>query len=269
MSDELTDAEMLARHRGALVRRNWIVRIVQVLVLVAFLALWEIASGRWIETFWISSPSLVAVRLWEWFSTGFIWPHLGVTLLETFLGFAVGTVLALILGITLGLFPLARRIANPFLTAIYALPKIALAPLFIVYLGIGLAMKVTLVGLIVFFLVFYIVLDATRSVDADLRAVVRVSGARPASLLRVLILPSSFGSILTAMKVALPYAFQGAIFAEILASIQGLGYLIQYSAAGFDITGIFAGIVVITVVAVAANQLVEVLEQRTQAWRLG
>lgn len=256
--------EVLSRKRR---RRNLFVWSMWVVITVLILALWQALSGRVVSAFWISSPTLVAGKLGSWFGDGSIWRHLEATVVETAIGFAIGTVLALIVGLLLGMSPLLLRILSPFLTAMYAVPKITLGPLLILYFGIGREMKVVLTTVIAFFLIFYSTLEAVRSVDHDLIAVVRVSGASKSQLVRTTMLPSALGGILAGMRVALPYTLQGALFGEIIASNAGLGYLIQFSSSQFDLTGVFAALIIVTVIAVVLNQLVDWLERWSQRWR--
>jgi NitT/TauT family transport system permease protein len=128
-------------------------------------------------------------------------------------------------------------------------------------------MKFVLSAIITFFLVFFTTVEAVRGVDSELIAVVRTAGASRAQLIRTTLLPAALGGILTGMRLAVPYALQGAVFGEILASNVGLGYLVQKSAGTFDVTGVFAALVVITVLATAVNELIARIERTSQRWR--
>ena len=133
------------------------------LILLAALGLWEYASGRWVPRMWVSSPSAVAVVLQRWTLDGSLWRHVQATLLASGLGYAAGAALGVAAGLVLGLLPTAARIAAPFLAALYALPKVALAPLLVIVFGIGLESKVVLVASAVFFLLLYSTLDGLRT----------------------------------------------------------------------------------------------------------
>jgi NitT/TauT family transport system permease protein len=262
------DEAAVRRHQRSRTRARNLVWALWLLIGIGLIVAWQLVSGTLIEEIWISSPSLVAERLQEWFSDGSIWGHIGATLQETALGFVIGTFFALLIALPLGLWPFANRVLYPYLTAAYAIPKITLAPLFIVYLGIGLQMKIVLAAVVTFFLIFFSTLEAVRALDRDLTTVVRVCGASRLQMVRTMLLPSALGGILTGMKIALPYTLQAALFAEILASNEGLGYLIQLGSSQFDLTTVFASLVLVTAIAVPLNQGVDYIERSTQRWRL-
>lgn len=259
----LSDAERWER------RRRWIVRSSWVVLTAAMLLLWEVASRDWVDPFWVSSPSRVILRLADWIGSGSIWPHLLTTVLEAVTGFIVGASLSLVFGLVLGVLPLAYQILSPFLNALYSLPKITLGPLLILYFGLGFEMKFVLSAIITFFLVFFTTVEAVRFIDAELIAVVRISGASRWQLTRSTLLPAALGGILTGMRLAVPYALQGAVFGEILASNVGLGYLVQKSAGTFDVTGVFSALIIITALATAVNEAIAGLERVSQRWRVG
>jgi NitT/TauT family transport system permease protein len=267
--DASGDAVVLRAYQRRRSREKHVVWTAWVVLGIVVLAGWQLASGTIIDTIWISSPSLVAERLGTWFSDGTVWPHIWATLLETSLGFSIGTCVALAVAIPLGLLPVVYRILAPYLTALYALPKITLAPLMIIYLGIGLQMKVVVCAIVAFWMIFFNTLDAVRSLDRDLTTVVRVAGASRLQMLRVMILPSALGGILVGMKLALPYTLNAALFAEILASNQGLGYLVQLGSSQFDLTAVFAALILVEAIAVPLSMLVDYVERFTQRWRLG
>lgn len=236
---------------------------------VALLAAWELASRTVSSTFWVSSPGLVGARLWEMFTEeSRIWGDIAVTLGETFIGFAIGAFLGLATGLLLGVYPRVMALLSPLVVALYALPKITLGPLLILYFGIGFEMKVALAAIIAYFLIFFNTVDAVRHTDPELIGVVRVAGGGSWDMLRIVLLPSALDGILTGVKVALPYSLQGALFGEILASNQGLGYLISAAGSQFDVTGVFAGLAIVTVVAVAVDQILNQVVRHTQVWRV-
>lgn len=257
----IVDLRRSRRLAQAQIVAGWIV------IATVGIVLWEIASRTILTTFWISSPGLVARRLIDMFVEGRIWSDIATTLAEMYIGFIIGATAALIVGLILGLYPRAFRLLTPYLVGLYALPKVAVAPLLILYFGIDIQMKIALSAIVTFFLVFFTTVDAVRLADWDLIGVVRVAGATRLQLVRVVLLPSALNGILHGMKVALPYALQAALFGEILASNRGMGYSIASSSSQFDVTGVFAGLVVVTIVAVVANQLLDVVVSRTQAWR--
>lgn len=239
----------------------------RLLLVAVWLASWELASGRLVAEFWISRPSEIAKELWSWISSGLIVGHLLSTVQAMALGFAIGSVTAISTGFVLGRSPRLSRIMDPFITAVYSLPKIALAPLFILWFGIGMASKVALSALIVYFLVFYNTFNGVRSVDQDLLDTVALMGASRRQLLVRVILPSSAIWIFAGLQIAVPYALIGAVVGEIIASNQGLGFLLRRSTGTFNTSGTFAALAVLMVVALAVNMAVTRLGARTSRWR--
>jgi len=249
-------------------RDRWLVRTCWALLLAALLLLWQSASAWWVDPFWISSPFRVLARLVDWVVSGLLWPHLVTTVLEAVTGFLVGASLSLVFGLALGMLPRVYKILSPFLTAAYSLPKITLGPLLILYFGLGFEMKFVLSAIITFFIVFFTTVEAVRLTDGELIAVVRIAGATRWQLTRTTLLPAALSGILSGMRLAVPYALQGAVFGEILASNIGLGYLLQKSAGTFDVTGVFSSLIVITALATAVNESISALERNTQRWRV-
>ncbi len=235
---------------------------------ILLLTCWQFVSGRLLDNFFISNPMDVAVRLWEWTTTGFIFPHLWVTFYETAAGFVLGSLIGVLLGIWLGVAPFMSRLLNPFLFGFYALPKIALAPLFVLWFGLGLESKIALSTIIVFFLVFYNTFTGVREVEQDMIDTVRLMKARRHQVLIHVIIPSAMSWIFAGLKISVPYALIGAIVGELIAANRGLGYLVQRMGADFDTTGVFAVLVVIGLLAIALNHLVDLAQLRQERWKV-
>jgi NitT/TauT family transport system permease protein len=151
--------------------------------------------------------------------------------------------------------------------ALYSIPKVALAPLFIVWFGIGMHMKVLLAAATVFFLVFLNTAAGVRDVDRGLIDAVRLMGGTRWDVARRVVLPSSMTGVLTGLKVAIPYALIGAVIGELVASNRGLGYLINDAASQFDTAGVFATLVVLSVIAGVLNVLVGLVGKRVNRWK--
>jgi NitT/TauT family transport system permease protein len=234
---------------------------------IVVMACWQFASGRLVDNFFISNPVDVAVRLWDWTVSGFIFPHLWVTFYETVAGYVLGSLIGLLLGIWLGVSHFMSRLLNPFLFAFYALPKIALAPLLVLWFGLGLESKIALATVIVFFLVFYNTFTGVREVDQDMIHTVRLMKANRRQVLIHVVIPSAMSWIFAGLKISIPYALIGAIVGELIAASQGLGFLVARMGADFDTTGVFAVLVVIGLLAVALNQVVEIAQLRQERWK--
>lgn len=234
---------------------------------VILLLFWQWASGRLIREIYISRPTEIAARLWTMFATGEVWPNLLVTGQELALGYVFGVVAGIAAGLLLGRSPAAARVFEPYLMAFYGIPKIALAPLFIIWFGIGIWSKVALAGTMVFFLVFYNVYSGIRSVDRDLVNLARVLGAGPRQLDRHVFLPAAAPFILLGMRMAIPYAVIGVIVGEFTSSVRGLGYSIAYASSTYDPAGVFAGIMILLAFVVGAGALASWLERWALRWR--
>ncbi len=234
---------------------------------VALLALWQFASGPLVRPIYISRPTDVAARLVDMFATGEIQPHLWVTLQELVLGYVFGVGAGIVCGYALGRSPRAAAIFEPYLMAFYGVPKIALAPLFIIWFGIAIWSKVALAGTMVFFLVFYSVFAGVRAVDPELVALARVMGATPAQLTRHVTLPAAAPAVLLGMRMAIPYSVIGVIAGEFTSSTRGLGLFINQASSTYDPAGVFAGIAILLVFVMVAGALATRLERRVLRWR--
>jgi NitT/TauT family transport system permease protein len=234
---------------------------------VAILALWQFAAGRWVRPIYISRPTDVAARLVDMFASGEIQPHLWVTFQELVLGYVFGVSAGIVCGYLLGRSPRAAAIFEPYLMAFYGIPKIALAPLFIIWFGIAIWSKVALAGIMVFFLVFYSVFAGVRAVDPDLVNLARVMGATPAQLTRHVTLPAAAPAVLLGMRMAIPYSVIGVIAGEFTSSTRGLGLFINQASSTYDPAGVFAGIMLLLVFVLAAGALASALERRLLRWR--
>jgi NitT/TauT family transport system permease protein len=236
-------------------------------IAVSALGLWQYASGRWIKPFWISSPSEIWRQLATWISTGELWLHVEVTMTETVLGFVFGAAAGVLVGLSLGLNRRMAAVLDPFIVAFYSLPKIALAPLFILWFGVGLTSKVVLATFVVFFLVFYNTYAGTLAVEAELVDVLRLMGARRSQIVRKVILPSALIWIFTGMKSSVPYALIGAVVGEMMASNKGLGYLIEAAAGQYDTGGVFAALFVLMIIATGLHELLKQSERIMLRWK--
>lgn len=235
-------------------------------ILLAILAIWELASGRLIPAYLISSPSKVAATFTDWVMDGRLFYHAGITALEAVLGFILGALAGMTAGVILGR---ARRLAdllNPFIVAFYSIPKVALAPLFIIWFGIGIEMKVLLTATIVFFLVFLNTFTGVRSVSPELVSILRLMGANERHVLRKVVLPSAVVWVFTGLRLSVPYAMIGAIVGEMIAANRGLGYLLSHSSSQFNTAGVFAALVAIIAMSAMLNGAVSYMAEMAMPW---
>ncbi|HEU4377815.1 MAG TPA: ABC transporter permease, partial [Hyphomicrobiaceae bacterium] len=222
----------------------------QIVLGIVLLVVWQLSAGRLIDKFMISSPIDVMVRLWGWIANGSIYVHVWATIYATVYGFLIGAVAGVIGGLWLGLSPFLSRLLDPYIWAFNALPKVALAPLFILWFGLGINSKVALAAVLVVFLVFVNTFAGVREVDPDLVDSLRLMRAKRRQILTKVIMPSATSWIFVGLKTAVPYALIGTIIGEMIAANRGLGYLVQRSGSEFDTAGVFAALVVIAVLAV-------------------
>ena len=257
-------ASTISLQRG---RRRIVDILLKLLPGFVFLVGWQWASGRLIREIYVSKPTHIAVRLYEVFASGEIWPHLATTARELALGYVIGVALGVAGGYWLGRAPRAASIFEPYVMAFYGVPKIALAPLFIIWFGIGIWSKVALAATMVFFLVFYNVFMGVRSVDRELVNLTMIMGANERQLTRHVFLPAAAPFVIMGMRMAIPYAVIGVIVGEFTSSIEGLGLFISQASSNYDPAGVFAGISILLVFIFAANAVATRLERRLLRWQ--
>jgi len=234
----------------------------RILIFAALLLVWQLASGPLIPKFWISDPVAIGGALWAWVADGSIWQHIGATLLTMALGYGLGGLLGIALGFALGSFPRALDVVSPVLTGLFCLPKVALLPLFVIFLGLGIASKVVLVISVVVFLTLYSTIDGVRDVDPDLINSLRLMGATRVEILTKVVIPSALPWVYTGLRVAVSYALTTTVVGELLSSNKGIGFLIESSANRFNSAAVFAAVTVLVVVSVTITELLIALENR-------
>jgi NitT/TauT family transport system permease protein len=236
-------------------------------MLVAFVAFWQYASGRLVAEFFVSSPSRIAFRLWKWLQGGDLFFHMGITAAEALLGFVFGSLAGIAVGVLLGRREFLAKLLDPFILTIYSLPKVALAPLFILWIGIGMDMKVIFTATIVFFLVFLNTYTGVRNVSKELVSILKLMGANERQVLQKVVLPSAIAWVFAGLRISVPYSLIGAIVGELMASNRGLGALLVRAQGEFDTAGVFAALIAIMALAVISNGLVKVAERRLMPWK--
>lgn len=250
----------------------------QWLLLVACFALWYVFTSPTLlppiyfddpnkAAFFFGEPQKVLVRIWDWFATGEIWLHLGVTLAETVLAFAIGTASGLGVGLWLALAPTASALFDPYIKAANSMPRVILAPIFGVWFGLGIGSKVALGVTLVFFIVFFNVYQGVKEVSPVVLANARMLGANRKQLLRHVYLPSATSWVFSSLHTSVGLAFVGSVVGEYLGSASGVGYLILQAEGTFDINTVFAGILVLTAFALILDGIVGLAERRFMKWQ--
>lgn len=241
-------------------------RIDQLLVLVVFFAIWQ-ALSLWLGTYWIGSPWGVVTRFYAGVMNGTLLHHGSFTFAEAIIGFILGAIPAVLLPFLLRRLPIVTAILDPFMVGGYGAPKLALAPLFILWFGIGIESKIALVAITVFFIVYFSALAGVRALDAKLVQMAQVAGANERDVARHIVFPGAVPYIFTGFRIAMPYSIGGAVVAEIISANRGLGYLVQLSAMNFDTAGVFVALIAVTLIVFVCNAAVDISERRLLRWR--
>ncbi len=235
---------------------------------IALLVLWQVGSSTGVlSPLFFGRPQAIAGVIGTWFGSGFIWPHLAVTISETLLAFATGTGGGVLAGLWLGLSPRTQAVLDPYIKAANAMPRVILAPIFAMWFGLGMASKVALGFTLVFFIVFFNVLQGVREVSPTVLNATRMLGATRRQLLRQVYLPAAMAWVFSSLHVSVGMAFVGAVIAEYLGSAKGVGYLILQAEGVFDVDTVFAGIVVLTGCALVLDVCVSIAETRLLVWQ--
>jgi NitT/TauT family transport system permease protein len=248
---------------------GWSTQLLRVLVFAVILGLWQLAGGRWLPYYLISSPSDVAKTLWDLLSGSSpgLWADVETTAEELVIGYAIGVVFGIAAGVLLGYWRVGAAIFNPLITAINGIPKIALAPLFLIWFGIGIDSKVAIASMSVFFVMFYNTYMGVSTMPQELVNVLRVFGASRWTVIRKVTLPQITVPLLAGMKASVPFAMIGVIVGEFIAAERGLGYLIDTATQNFDSATVFAGIVVLMVMMIIGMMLIAAIERRVLRWQ--
>jgi NitT/TauT family transport system permease protein len=267
-----TAAEIEAAAAAAARRRKQVVYFWRYLILVVFLGGWELLSRtKLIDEFFFSKPSDIVARLYTWTmegtSEGPLWYHLWVTMEESVLGFLTGAIAGIVAGIAMGRNRLLADVFSIYIKVINSIPRVVLAPIFIMIFGLGLTSKVALSFVMVFFVVFANAFQGVREADRNLIANAQILGAKDWQLTRSVVIPSAMSWIFASLHVSFGFAIIGAIVGEFVGARFGIGLLINVAKGSFDAAGMYAAIVIVMVVALAAEYLMTLVENRLAKWR--
>jgi len=254
-----------ARARGR--SERLVVAVGRAVLLAGFLGAWAWASGRLVDREFLCDPVAVLGALAELARSGRLWPHLVQTVGEVLAGYVIGVAAGIGLTVLVAAVEATHRILRPFLVAFYSIPKIALAPLIIMWFGLGAAPKVLLAAAFVFFVVFMNMVAGVYSVNPQLLAAMRIMGATRAVVLCKVVLPSAVPYLMTGLRLAVPEALIGAVVGEFIAANQGLGYLVTSAAAQFNTAATMAAIVALLLIVVVMDSMLSLTERRLLRWR--
>lgn len=253
-------------------RRRQLIISLRIAVLVVVLGGWELAARlKWIDPFFFSMPSLIFEQIQDWFvngtSQGPLLTQVWVTLEETTIGFLIGSVAGVICGIVLGRNKLMADVFGLYIQIANSIPRVVLGSVFVIALGLGMASKIALAVVMVFFVVFGNAFQGVREADRYLIANAQILGASRRQITTSVVIPSALSWILASLHVSFGFALVGAVVGEFLGSKQGIGLLISTAQGAFNASGVFAAMIVLAVVALAADYLLTRIEKRLLKWR--
>ena len=252
--------------------RAWLLAA-QVLVAVFLVAAWHVATTvpingvKLLPPFFFSTPLDVYHRIVKWLVEGTVWRHLGITLTESILAFLIGSLGGVVLGFWFARQEIVAAILDPYVKMMNALPRVVLAPIFTLWLGLGIWSKVALGVTLVFFVVFFNVYQGVKEVSPTVLANGRMLGMSERQLLRHVYWPSALSWMFSSLHTSVGFAVVGAVVGEYLGSAAGLGYLIQQAEGVFDVAGVFAGMIVLAIFVVVIDLVVSMVERRLLVWR--
>ncbi|ADJ64868.1 ABC transporter permease [Herbaspirillum seropedicae] len=252
--------------------RKQLVIGLRIAILVIVLGGWEVCARiGWIDPFFFSQPSLIVAQIYDWMvegtSQGPLWTQVLVTLEETVLGFLIGSVAGVIAGIVLGRNKLLSDVFSLYIQIANSIPRVVLGSIFVIAFGLGMASKVALAVVMVFFVVFANAFQGVREADRYMIANAQILGASRRQVTMAVVIPSALSWILASLHVSFGFALVGAVVGEFLGSKQGIGLLISTAQGAFNASGVFAAMIVLAVVALAADWLLHALERRLLKWR--
>ncbi|AOJ39465.1 ABC transporter permease [Burkholderia lata] len=253
-------------------RRRQLIIGLRIAVLVIVLGGWELAARlKWIDPFFFSQPTLIFAQIQDWFvngtSQGPLLTQVWVTLEETTIGFLIGSVAGVICGIVLGRNKLMADVFGLYIQIANSIPRVVLGSVFVIALGLGMASKIALAVVMVFFVVFGNAFQGVREADRYLIANAQILGASRRQITTSVVIPSALSWILASLHVSFGFALVGAVVGEFLGSKQGIGLLISTAQGAFNASGVFAAMIVLAVVALAADYLLTRIEKRLLKWR--
>ncbi|MFC9755787.1 ABC transporter permease [Streptomyces sp. NPDC056921] len=271
-SAAVTKTERTRARARAARNRRYLVTASRIAVLLAVVGLWEwLARTAVIDPFNFSMPSKIwdQIRTWvvDGTAQGSLWEQIWYTLYEALLGWVIGVIAGVLLGIALGRVRFAADVLGPYIKVLNALPRIVLAPIFLIWFGLGPASKVASAVVLVFFPVFFNAFQGAREVDRNLVANSRILGASNRQVTLQVVIPSATSWIFTSLHVSFGFALIGAIVGEYIGATKGLGLLVAASQGTFNAAGVYAAMVILAIVALLAEGLLTFLEKRLFRWK--
>jgi NitT/TauT family transport system permease protein len=247
--------------------RRWPILVAQLGLIVLILVVWQLASGRLFPDIMISRPSAVFPLLGEWIVDGTFAENAAKTFSVAALGLLIGGLCGVLVGVVLGQSRKLGAVFEPFITALYSMPKFALIPLFIMWVGIGSSLGVLTAAVTAFFLIFFNTFFGIREVRRPLVNSVQIMGGSPIDLMLRVRLPSALVWVVAGLKLAVPQAIVGVVVAEMLAGDEGLGYLVSRNAGMFNSAGTFAALIALLVVTFLVDRVMTWVTRKPLQWK--
>lgn len=266
--DEVPVSEDHHRYLASVHRRKVMTAVIRVALLVALIALWEVAARlSWINAFITSYPSQIVRTIYQMAADGSLWKHASWTIGETVFGFTFGTLLGTVVAMALWWSPFLSRVLEPYIVVLNGIPKVALGPIFIVWLGNGIPAIVAMGLAISLIVTIMMVFTGFSEVDQNKIKLLRTFGATKWQIMIKVVLPASLPTVVAALKVNVGLSLVGTIVGEFLVSQAGLGFLIVYGGQVFKMSLIMASVVILCLVSIILYYAVTWLENRTLRWR--
>jgi NitT/TauT family transport system permease protein len=267
MTDPVIADEILTPSRSVRDGIDVSVFVWRLALIVMLLLIWELAAGRVFNEFWSSRPSLIGERLFALLKSGEIWRHVYATVAEAFLGLFLGAAVGTPIGIALAHYRRAAKIIDPFVMGLYGLPRVALAPMFILWFGISLFSKVMMSFSMVLFVFILNVTEGIRTVDPDMIDLMRTMRAPRSYIMRKVTIPSIVPWLIASFRIGIGLSLVGAVVGELIGANRGLGWYVVRAGGQLDTTGVFAGLFLLMLLAMIANQIIFMIERKVLHWR--
>ncbi len=253
-------AQVMAAQRNNSTIDHTVIAVGRAILIAVLLGLWAYASGRWLDQQSVSDPLSVLAALSDLIATGRLWPQLWQTVAEVFAGYILGAIAGAAVAFSFAMVPGAERLMRPFLLGLYSIPKIALAPLIVMWFGLGIAPKIILAGMFVFFIVFMNAVAGIQSTSRQHVNILRVMGAGRFAMIRKVVLPTMVPFLLLGLRVSIPEAMTGAVIGEFISASRGLGYLVYSASNELNAAVSLAALLVLVLVVAFADMLLGVIE---------
>lgn len=261
-------SDAVAKRDNRTLRKNLVARVLQVLMLPVILVVWHVAAvNDWIDPLLARTPGQVWDAMARIAETGELARHLYATMEAVFIAFVLASVVGVFLGIMLALMPMAERVLSPYFDAINAMPRIALAPIFLIYFGIGTSAKVALAFSLVMFIVMANARAGVLSADADVLRLTTILGAKKRQLFTKVYLPVAAPAIFAGLRLGLIYSLLGVVASELIAAREGLGMLVAQYSGVFEMEGVYGILIILAIVASVLNIIMRAIERHVLRWQ--